>query len=168
MISPFGRLKGFLSSLKVRTSTLRQWLLQGIVYGVVGTALLILASVLWLTFGNSAPVQMFSLQTSFLGILCPGQELPVVNLVDVEGRTIVFYDISTMDEGGIQNYPNTQWRYWGYPHPVRAVFEQSLPWEAPDLPPGRYSRVIAARGTDGREKPSMVVAIYEIGGNCKQ
>lgn len=156
------RFKAWLNQAKVL-------LVQGLVISLVLLALLILLSVIFQTYGYMPPVRVVKADPDYLGVLCPGDQLLIHNQVHVDAGVVAYFYISTTDTEGNANYPGTQFSYAGFTYLNEASFIQILPWEVPNLPHGAYLRVTAARGSDGREKPSFVKSSYIIGdqGDCK-
>jgi hypothetical protein len=67
-----------------------------------------------------------------------------------------------MEENGVANIPGTQIIYSGFVHPIAGTVQQTIPWDVPDLPPGKYIRAFAARGTDTSEKSVFVTSTFTI------
>lgn len=140
---------------------------RNVVIQATAVVALLIAVILLITslnqvYGRNPPIQVQNHDPKDLGELCPGDPYPVHNLVTIDSPVVVFYYLSTMEPDGLANIVGTQIPFPGFPHPRPGTFEQAIDWVVPDLPPGRYLRVFAIRGTDGDEKPVHVENSYTI------
>ena len=148
----------------------RPLLLRIIVYalmsGMVTLALVGLTGAIRYAYFNDPPIELVSRDPANLGMLCPGDELYAHTKVSIHKKIIVIFYMSTLDVTGSHNMIGTQSAFTDLLHPRPSTFEQALPWTVPDIPPGRYRRVIAARNVARNENTVFVEAIYEIGEDC--
>jgi hypothetical protein len=128
--------------------------------------LIVAMALVWRAFFNDPPVHVESMDKPFAEPICPGDIFLLNNRVTVDRPVVLFFYLSVMDENAQQNINNTQVSFPGRTHPHPSAFHQLLPWTVPDLPPGKYTRVLAIRGTDGRENPIFLLAKFEIGAEC--
>jgi hypothetical protein len=115
---------------------------------------------------RQAPVHIVDMNGEFDHAICPGSEFEMRHDVTVDRPVLLFFYSSVMDEGENYNMPDSQVGYGARPHPRPATFNQRITWVVPELPPGKYVRVFAARGTDGDEDAVFVSKKFEIGDNC--
>lgn len=134
----------------------------------VATVVLIVAlAIVNAIYFNDPNVKVTNLDGAKLAMtVCPGQTLEVHTRVTIQRPIILFSYFSVMDEGMNHNFNGTQISNGARPHPHAASFTQTLNWLVPDLAPGTYSRVLAFRGTDGRENSIFSATKFEIGENC--
>lgn len=126
-------------------------------------ALLMATGVVWRTFFNDPPIAIRSLNPAHLGTLCPGDETIITNQVTIHDDVIVHYFVSVMDAETKANVPGMQLAYTDYLHPIPARIFQELVWEVPELPPGDYTRVFAARKVSGNEDTVFLIHHFTIG-----
>lgn len=160
---------GFLGWLRTHTFTWRDFftaLAQAFLAGVVVIAMLLMVSTIYRIYYNTPPIHVERIDPVDLGTLCPGDSYPVSNRITIQRPLVVLLYVSTLDSSGTHNVEGTQTTYGGRPNPRAVTFDQHLPWEVPDLPPGKYVRVLALRGTNGAEDPIFVESSYTIGANC--
>jgi hypothetical protein len=128
--------------------------------------LFVVLALVWRAFFNDQPVHVVSMDEPFAAPICPGDQYVLNNRVTVDRPVVLFFYLSVMDENAERNINDTQTSFPGRIHPTATTFHQLIPWTVPDLPPGKYIRAFAARGTDGRENPVILLSPFEIG-NCK-
>lgn len=136
---------------------------NSVINAFVITIVLFVSLLLLAPYFNKPPVDIKTLDPEHLGVLCPGQELPIHNLVTIPKQVIAIYYVSILDESGLANIPGHQETFSGFTHPNPGTFTQVLPWTVPRLPPGLYNRSFAGRGTDGTEESAYVTASFMIG-----
>lgn len=144
----------------------RNILANAILISTLGVSLIILIALAGEDFWDKPPVSISRIDPEDLGVVCPGQFLPVSNFVKIEDPVIVIYYIGVMDSTGTYNIIGNQETFPGYQHPITGVFRQTFPWRVPDLEPGIYTRSFAARGTDTSEKTVFITSTLTIGYNC--
>ena len=137
--------------------------------GLVTLGLLILVAVINRVYFNEPAIKVVPLGGDRLpSPVCPGQELEVRSHITVKKPMSIFSYFSVMDEGMNFNYAETQVPNQPRPHPHPATFNQKLLWRVPDLPPGKYSRVLWYRGTDTSEDSIYTWTYFEIGEDCER
>lgn len=136
--------------------------------GMVTVALAVLLAVIFQTWFNDPPIRVQVLDKPLDHALCPGEILTVHNRIEVDGPVLLFSYFSVMDETENHNINGTQVSN-GSPrtHPRQSDFTQTLLWTVPELSPGNYVRVLAFRGTDGRENSIFATYPFSIGVDCK-
>lgn len=144
----------------------RNILVSAFFVAVTVVSIIILVSVAGRDYWDTPPVNVQRISPEDLGTLCPGQSLPIQNIIIIKDPTIAVYYISTMDAKGIINILGQQQIYSGLQHPTPGTFEQELPWYTPDLPPDIYTRAYAARGIDTSETSVFVTSTFTIGDDC--
>lgn len=149
----------------------RQFIGKRVAYTIVSSAITVLLGVLiavtWRFFFNDPPITIETLDIPPVYALCPGVDYPAHNEVTVSRPVMLYSYFSVMDARGNHNINGTQVTNGPRLHPHPATFIQMLPWEVPELPPGDYMRVLAFRGTDGRENSLFLTMPFSIGKNCK-
>lgn len=151
-------------------STFRRWMeraIYSLMIGLVTLALIVLASILWTAYFNQPPITVKSLDPPDLGTLCPGEGLLIHNRVEINSPIIGFYFVNVMDRTESRGYPNTQKTWVDNLYPHDTVFDQSLVWIVPELEPGRYTRVFAARNSSGNQKTIFTQNDFTIGDDCE-
>lgn len=129
-------------------------------------ALLVTTTLVWRAFFSDPPIRITGLEPLVLGVLCPGQELPIRAQVAINDSIIMHYYVSVMDSKGEKNIVGAQRAFTDMLHPRAATFNAVLPWTVPSLPAGRYRRVLAARNVAGSQKTVFVERFFEIGSAC--
>ena len=138
-------------------------------FAAVFTVMLFMIVVLiYNLFFNFPPVQITNTEPKYLGEFCPGDDIPIHNHVEVSNEVILFYYTSVKDETAAYNIFGTQITYPGFVHGTIAEFDQDVPFEIPDLPPGNYIRSFGARGTDGRQRAIIIENEFTIKENCNE
>lgn len=152
---------------QIDTSTWGRRLAYILLTGMVTVALAVLIAVIFQTWFNDPPIRVRSLDQPLDHALCPGDALSVRNQIEVDGPVLLYSYFSVMDATENHNINGTQVSN-GPPrtHPIKSSFTQSILWTVPDLPPGNYVRVLAFRGTDGRENSIFSVYPFAIGNDC--
>lgn len=136
--------------------------------GLATLGVVIVAAMINLLYFNNPPVVVTQLDKPLTHTICPGEVLSVHNQLEVDGPVLLYSYFSVMDENANYNINDTQVSNGPpRPHPHASSFTQTLLWTVPDLPPGRYTRVLAFRGTDGRENSIFSLYNFEIGPDCK-
>lgn len=149
--------------MSASSETWQKRLTNAVMISFVTVTFIVVLALVWRAFFNDPPVHVESMDKPFAEPLCPGDQYVLNNRVTVDKPMVLFMYLSTMDEHAFQNINDTQTSFPGRPQPNTASFHQLLPWTVPDLPPGKYTRALAVRGTDGRENPIMLLMPYEIG-----
>jgi hypothetical protein len=144
----------------------RHLVINSLLFVVVLIAVILAIRVIGEPYFDNPPVVVVSANAQHLGEVCPGEAHEIHNIVTIEDPVIAIYYISVMGEFGIHNIIGTQQLYPGFPHPVAGMFHQYFPWVVPNLPPGNYTRVFAARGTDTEEKTVFISTKFTIGEHC--
>lgn len=142
------------------------FLAQALAVGFIVISMLILITVLYNLYGNRPPIRIISLDPVNLGDLCPGDLYPIHNHIEIQSVAFIVYHTTVMDEDQVKNIADTQTATKDYIHPKIAQYEQNLPWIVPDIPPGKYTRVFAALGTNGNNKPEIVSSEFSIPDTC--
>lgn len=130
--------------------------------GIVVTALIVAASLVFQVYGNLGPVKIYKLDSDNLGGLCVGEEVPVRSHFTVDAQSIVTYRISINKKDSPINMRGTQILFAGYMYPDKADFMQDFPWTVPDLEPGEYDRIFSAAGLNDYNKPFIVKSTFTV------
>lgn len=146
--------------------TIRNWVLQAVFAAIAVSAFLLLITVIYRGYFNIPPVLVTRLNNADLGDICPGDYYPIEDRIQVERPIVLLLYISVLDQNATHSYNDTQTSFPGRPHPKPSVFVQSLPWTVPDLLPGKYTRVLAIRGTNGAEDPIFIESTFEVPEGC--
>lgn len=145
---------------------------KGIAYIIVSSTVTVLLicvlALIWRYYFNDPPIAIASRDNAPAGALCPGVAYPAHSQVTITRPTMLFSYFSVMDARGNHNVSGTQIANGARLHPHAVTFEQTLSWEVPQLPPGDYLRVLAFRGTDGRENTLFLTMPFTIGKDCKK
>lgn len=136
-----------------------------VVSSTVTVLLLCALAIVWRIYFNDPPLSIASLDESPSYSLCPGMDYPAHSHVVISSPTLLYSYFSVMQDG--KNISRTQVSNGIYLHPEAADIIQVLPWKVPDLPPGDYTRVLAYRGTDGRENSLFLTMDFSIGEFCQ-
>jgi len=129
--------------------------------------LIVLATIVFDTFFNNPPLTITSLDPDPLGVFCAGEQVPINNEIAITRSIVMFYYVSTLDQQTHANLIGTQRAWTDILHPIPAKFVQQLLWTVPDLPPGKYTRVFAARNVEGIQKTAFIVRDFEIIEGCQ-
>lgn len=151
----------------ISTDTLFKRFWYAVLIAAITVSLATLIAVIFQTWFNDPPVEVHSLDKPSTHAICPGDVLQAKTQIDVSGPVLIFSYFSVMDETQNHNINGTQIPNGARPHPHEASFVQMLDWTVPDLPPGKYVRELAFRGTDGRENSLFLAYPFEIGVDCK-
>jgi len=96
------------------------------------------------------------------GSVCPGQRMTTTLSITIEDKQIVDIFTSVMDESVsrtiIGNPVGTMMR----PFVGIVTYEQPLPWEIPDLPPGNYNQVRGYSVRGSSADPEYVIVPFVI------
>jgi hypothetical protein len=149
--------------LHLDRATIGKWISLASLIAFIVTTFIVAVAIVYRAFFSDPPVHVVSLNPSDLGILCPGESQHLTNRITIDKPIVLFFYLSTLDESGTYNINDTQTSFPGRNHPREGTFTQMLPWTVPHLPPGKYVRSLGVRGTDGRENPLFLEAVYEIG-----
>lgn len=130
------------------------------------TALVVFVLV-WRAFFSDPPIRIHSLEPVNLGVLCPGQELPIRVHVTISEPIIMHYYVSVLDAKGEKNIVGAQRAWTDMLHPRAGSFDAVFPWMVPlSLTPGHYTRVMAARNVVGSQKTIFVERLFDVGTTC--
>lgn len=155
----------------IEKKRLRVWaerLLFSFMIGIVTIALLFLVSIAYNFYLNDPSITFTNMDTPDLGILCPDQQVDVHAQVRISEPIITIYYISVMDSGKTKNIIGTQRAFTDNLYPYPTEFESILPWKVPDLPPGKYQRVVAVRDVTSLRKTLFTSNTFTIGENCHE
>lgn len=145
----------------------KAWWRNALLQGAVGAIVLIAFLLLWGTIArmqaDETPVDIIGLDGDDLGEICPGLRMVIHTRVIVDRPSVLVYYISVMEETGSQNIIGEQTIYYGQIHPRVADFESEMPWQVPDLPPGKYIRAVAVRDIDSQDLPEFQESAFVIG-----
>lgn len=155
------------SKLYVDGATWGKRALYAVLTSAITLVLIIVATFVWQAFFSDPPVHIETVDSPYPFALCPGQKLVIHNRVTVDKPVVLFFYVSVMDKDAVQNINDTQVSFPGRIHPQAATFDQFLPWTVPSLPPGNYMRALAVRGTDGDEKPVILLMPFAVGDKCR-
>lgn len=159
------QLQGWLDRLRPAIS-LRVFLLNGLSMGLVVALLMLIGSTLWRVWFNDPPIRLMSLEPVNLGQLCPGQDAPLHVHVVISEPIILHYFASVLDAEGKRNIIGTPRAWTDNLHPRPATFDESFPWIVPQLLPGRYRRVMAARNVSGNQNTVFIERFFEVPVGC--
>lgn len=143
----------------------RGMLVNSLLFFIVTFSLLVLiAATGWF---SRPPFKIQNQDPTHLGVLCPGDLVPLRNRVTIYEPVINSYGISVLDRNGLYNLLGTQKLYLGYQHPRPGEFDQLFVWEVPELEPGEYRRTFSVRGVDTDEDTVFIENTFSIGKDCQ-
>jgi hypothetical protein len=155
-------------SIRLHLPDIGRWVLLAAMTALLIFSLLILGYVVNRAYFNDPSVKIRNLDgIALTKPVCPGQQMDVHTEIAVERPLLLFSYFSVMDEGLNHSVNGTQISNGARPHPHAASFTQTLTWTVPStLEPGIYTRVLAFRGTDGRENSLFTWTKFEVSEDC--
>lgn len=115
---------------------------------------------------NSPPLIVVSLTQPPMDALCPNATYDVLVKVTPLKTTLVSFYLVVRDEDNNHYVDRNQTPLFEVPSEAGVTFTQTLPWKIPDLPPGKYERILSLRGHDPDEAPLVFVEGFTIGEGC--
>lgn len=149
--------------------TRQQWVDRLLWALITGAATVLLIVFTWLLLHSilaAPPIMAVALDEPYATPLCPGQHFDLRSEVAIKEAVVIHWVISVMDETETYNIIGTEQEFGPHNHPRPVTFEKRLPWVVPDLPPGKYVRVVSVRGVDGDEDTIFMETGIEIGEDC--
>lgn len=130
--------------------------------GIVGVIALLLGIFGGIVYQNATSQNIyaqFEVPDQDIGAVCPGAVIRQSNFMTANGPAVLNLVATIYDSEGV-NYAPVARNYW-LAVPNGEVITDNLEWVAPDLPPKKYKRVLAANSESIRP-PAISITHFEV------
>lgn len=124
-------------------------------------------SISYRAFVNPPPAKVFTLDKEVNFTYCPGFDLDIHLHIIVNKPVTLYVNTVVNDETGIVNIRDTESEATTLHYPIKANFNQTVAWQIPDLPAGKYKRVVSVRSLIDFTNPVFLILPFTIRSDCK-